>query len=66
MDQTATAPAAEIKADDTSRFINRELSWLDFNFRVVSEAENPRRFADCFVAEPVTGHAFARPAGSSQ
>ena len=42
MDQTATAPTAEIKPDDPSRFINREISWLDFNFRVVSEAENPR------------------------
>jgi polyphosphate kinase len=42
MDQTATAPIAEIKPDDPARFINRELSWLDFNFRVVSEAENPR------------------------
>ena len=40
MDQNATVPAAEIKLEDPSRFINRELSWLDFNFRVVSEAEN--------------------------
>jgi polyphosphate kinase len=42
MDQTATAPAAQISPDDPARFINREISWLDFNFRVVSEAENPR------------------------
>jgi polyphosphate kinase len=42
MDQTATAPVPGISQDDPSRFINRELSWLDFNFRVVSEAENVR------------------------
>jgi len=42
MDQLATTPQPEIGLENASRFINRELSWLDFNFRVVSEAENPR------------------------
>ena len=42
MDQLATTPQPEIGLENPSRFINRELSWLDFNFRVVSEAENPR------------------------
>jgi polyphosphate kinase len=42
MDQSVAAPAAEITLENPARFINRELSWLDFNFRVVSEAENPR------------------------
>jgi polyphosphate kinase len=41
MDQTFV-PAPEIGLDNPARFINRELSWLDFNFRVVSEAENER------------------------
>ncbi|MDE3122456.1 MAG: RNA degradosome polyphosphate kinase, partial [Paracoccaceae bacterium] len=33
-------PAAEISGPH--RFFNRELSWLDFNWRVVDEARNPR------------------------
>ncbi len=40
MTSTSGAPAAE-RLDDPELFSNRELSWLDFNDRVLQIAENP-------------------------
>src|SRR3954447_13398020 len=42
MDDAADTATTEPFADDPDRFLNRELSWLDFDARVLESAADPR------------------------
>jgi polyphosphate kinase len=37
----ASAPVPSPKLTDPAFYLNRELSWLDFNRRVLAQAEDP-------------------------
>ena len=40
--EKAPTPAEEVNLDDPSLYLNRELTWLAFNQRVLHEADDPR------------------------